>query len=138
MTVRPPGGIRIPGATLLRGLASLALAHGPGVIRRLLAVKNVYEGLERRASEDQPYWHVHMMAVQPELRGKGVGSHFLHEVLKTTAREAAPIVLTTHKVRFYQRAGFRVTQDETVAPAGAAPYRVWCMRRDGGAGQSAC
>jgi GNAT superfamily N-acetyltransferase len=133
VTVRPPGGIRVPAARLARGLASLALAVGPGVIRRLLALKNTYEALERRCAGDQPYWHVHMMAVQPELQGKGLGSALLGDALRSTRREPAPIVLTTHEainVRFYLRAGFRVTHEERAAPAGATPYTVWCMRRD--------
>jgi predicted N-acetyltransferase YhbS len=76
-----------------------------------------------------------MMAVAPELQGKGIGGALLESVLRRAARDPAPIVLTTHKainVRFYQRAGFRVTHEERVAPAGAAPYAVWCMRRDVG------
>jgi ribosomal protein S18 acetylase RimI-like enzyme len=133
VTLRPPGGIHVPGTTLARGLASLALGHGPRLVHRLLAVKNVYEALERRASEGQAYWHVHMMAVQPEFQGKGIGGALLDAALKPTVREPAPIVLTTHKainVRFYLRAGFRVTHEESVSPAGSEPYAVWCMRRD--------
>ena len=77
----------------------------------------------------------HMMAVRPELQGKGVGGALLRDALRVCARTAAPIVLTTHKainVRFYLREGFFVTHEEQVSPAGAAPYTVWCMRRDAG------
>ena len=103
------------------------------MIRRLLALKSVYEALEQRCAGGQPYWHVHMMAVLPELQGKGVGSALLDAALAPCARTPAPIVLTTHQainVRFYLRAGFRVTHEERAAPAGSAPYTVWCMRRD--------
>jgi GNAT superfamily N-acetyltransferase len=133
VTLRPPGGVRIPAARLARGLASLALAYGVGMVRRVLAVKDVYEELERRSAGGVPYWHVHMMGVQPELQGKGIGGVLLDAALAPCARTPAPIVLTTHKpinVRFYQRAGFRVTHEEQVSPAGVAAYTVWCMRRD--------
>jgi ribosomal protein S18 acetylase RimI-like enzyme len=135
VTLRPPGGIRVSGAALLRALAPFALEYGPGVIRRMLDVKRVYEALERRAAEGRPYWHVHMMAVHPELQGKGLGGRLLEEVLAGAVHGPERIVLTTHKavnVRFYQRAGFRVTQEDSVSPAGAMPYVVWCMRRDPG------
>jgi GNAT superfamily N-acetyltransferase len=135
VTVRPPGGLRVPGLRLAAGLARLALAYGTGVVRRTLAVRDVYDALERRCAGGAPYWHVHMMAVRPELQGKGVGGALLRDALRTCARTAAPIVLTTHKainVRFYLREGFFVTHEEQVSPAGASPYTVWCMRRDAG------
>jgi GNAT superfamily N-acetyltransferase len=131
VTVRPPGGIRVPPMALLRGLLALALASGPGVIRRLLRVGNMYEE-PSGAVRGLPYWHVHMMGAAG-VQGKGIGSQVLDDALKSTARVPAPIVLTTHKpinLRFYERAGFRVTHEEHVALAGAAPYTVWCMRRD--------
>jgi ribosomal protein S18 acetylase RimI-like enzyme len=133
VTVRPPGGIAAPPAALVRGLLSLALAHGARTIQRLLAVKEAYDELERDASEGRPHWHVHMMAVQPRLQGQGIGRALLDDALAITSTEAAPIVLTTHRainVRFYERAGFAVVGERNVAPAKAAPYPVWSMRRE--------
>ena len=132
VTLRPPGGMSISAPTLIRALAPFALAHGLGVLRRLSQLKNQYEHLERRAAKGTRYWHVHMMAVRPELQGKGIGGALLEEVLATTDGSAEPIVLTTHKeinVRFYQRAGFLVACKETVRLGGAEPHLVWCMRR---------
>lgn len=132
VTLRPPGGIQVQRATLLRGLFAMALTHGPGVIRRMLFVKSYYEGLEAYTASGPRYWHVHMMAVDPELQGKGIGGALLDDVLRT-ARGPEPIVLTTHKpinVPFYARARFRVTSEQTVRPLRGEPYTVWCMRRE--------
>jgi GNAT superfamily N-acetyltransferase len=135
VTLRPPGGIAVPAARMLAGLAALALTQGPGRVRRLLFVKQHYEGLEALSASGPRYWHVHMMAVAPELQGKGIGSALLEAALGT-AHGPEPIVLTTHQavnVRFYQRAGFRVVHEEEVAPPRGERFRVWCMRREAAA-----
>lgn len=132
VTVRPPGGIPIPVRALVWGLLRLSARHGTGAGRRLLRLRDAYEDLERRTAGTDRYWHVHMMAVRPALQGRGLGSGLLGEVLEGVD-DATPVALTTHQERnvvFYRRAGFEVTLDETLSLPGAAPYRVWGMRRD--------
>ena len=72
-----------------------------------------YEDLEARAAGDDPYHHVHMMAVRPELQGQGIGGALLRDVLRDVDA-SAPVVLTTHKpenVVFYRRADFEVVHE---------------------------
>lgn len=135
VTLRPPGGVPVSTFTLLRGFVPFALKHSLGVLQRLTHLGKHYEELERQAAKSRRYWHVHMMAVRPDLQGRGVGGPLLDDVLSTTDGSADPLVLTTHKeinVRFYERGGFYVASEETVRLPGVEPYLVWCMRRDPG------
>ena len=133
VTLRPPGGVSAPVATLVRAVVPFALRHGVGVVRRLAYLSATYERLEREAAGGRPYWHVHMMAVRADLQGRGIGRALFADALAAAPRAGAPIVLTTHEARnvaFYERAGFRVTAEETLRPPRATPYQVWSMRRD--------
>ncbi len=133
VTLRPPGGIPISLLTMLRrGLIPFAAAHGLGAVRRLFALKRVYDDLEEAMVAGAPHWLVHMMAVTPAQQGRGLGSRLVGEVLgaRTPGLASRPTVLTTHQERnvtFYRRAGFDVTQVRDVALGD--PYRVWCMQR---------
>jgi ribosomal protein S18 acetylase RimI-like enzyme len=130
VTLRPPGGISVPPLVLALGLLRLAVGHGFESVRRLLSLKHVYENLERRVADGEAYWHVHMMAVRPDLQGQGIGGNLLREVLAAESRRS-PVVLTTHKeinVYFYRRVGFEVVLRETVSLPGCKPYEVWGMR----------
>jgi GNAT superfamily N-acetyltransferase len=138
VTMRPPGGISISLFTMIRGgLLSFALTHGPGAIRRLLAVKEKYDAIEARLARSERHWLVHMMAVDPTRQGEGLGSRLLACILDLTVdaritRGHALAILTTHRKRnvlFYERAGFEVIGVEDVSMLSEAPYPVWSMRR---------
>jgi GNAT superfamily N-acetyltransferase len=135
VTLRPPRGVAISTLTMLRkGLVPFALEHGRAAVKRLFWLKSAYDALEAEASRRQPHWHVHMMAVRPDLQGQGLGSSLLRHVLDAAARSdaAAPTVLTTHlqaNVTYYRRAGFEVSDERTLSPPNAEAYTVWSMRR---------
>ena len=136
VTVRPPGGIRVsPLVLVLQGLVPFALREGRGALRRLFWLKEAYETLEARASRGEPHFHVHMMAISPELQGRGLGARLLATALRRSADAGSlrcPTVLTTHRpvnVTFYARAGFEVVDERRIAPPGAAAYTVWSLAR---------
>lgn len=135
VTLRPPGGIHISMATMIRrGLLPFALAHGAGAVRRLSWLKRTYDGLEQSAARGGVHRHVHMMAVRPELQGRGEGGRLLAHVLAATDASGpeAPTVLTTHRERnvvFYRRAGFEVVDERWLYPPGGTAYVVWSMTR---------
>jgi GNAT superfamily N-acetyltransferase len=137
VTLRPPGGIPISALTMLRrGLLPFAFRHGRSAVQRLFWLKNTYDALEKDAANGRPHWHVHMMAVDASLQGRGLGSQLLTEVLERTvdAQAFSPCVLTTHlpqNVVFYQRAGFEVRAERQLQPPDGAPYTVWLMAREG-------
>lgn len=135
VTVRPPGGVHVSMATMLRhGLLPLAMSRGLSTIRRLLWLKETYDALEQELGGGHPYWHVHMMAVREDRQGAGLGSHVLAAALRDCDErdDSLPVVLTTHlgkNVEFYRRAGFDVTSERTMTPPSSPPYTVWGMRR---------
>jgi GNAT superfamily N-acetyltransferase len=136
VTLRPPEGFAISLWTMVRqGLIPFALAHGRLAVRRLFALKKTYDDLEARLARGDRHWLVHMMAVDPDRQGRGVGSRLLEHVLARTTDEAtsaAPSVLTTHRERnvvFYERAGFVVDGVQRISMSSETPYRVWGMRR---------
>ena len=135
VTVRPPGGVHVSMATMLRhGLVPLALARGLSTVRRLLWLKETYDTLEGELGAGRPYWHVHMMAVREDRQGLGLGSRVLGAALTEcgSTDPSLPVVLTTHlekNVVFYRRAGFEVTSERILHPPSSSPYTVWSMRR---------
>lgn len=135
VTVRPPGGVHVSMATMLRhGLLPLALSRGISTVRRLLWLKNTYDAIEQELGAGRPYWHVHMMAVREDRQGGGVGSGVLAAAL-SDCDASIPVALTTHlekNVVFYRRAGFDVVFERTMRPPSSAPYTVWAMRREPG------
>jgi GNAT superfamily N-acetyltransferase len=135
VTLRPLGGISISRLTMIRrGLLPFAVRHGRGAVKRLLWLKDVYDGLERDLAAGDPHFYVHMMAVAPELQGRGVGGALLREVLERTGATSSrhPLVLTTHlpeNVTFYRRQGFETVWERRLAPPMGERYSVWGMRR---------
>lgn len=136
VTLRPPGGIDISTLAMLRhGLVPFALRHGRGAVRRLFWLRDTYDELEHEATGGAPHLYVHMMAVEPERQGRGVGTQLIADVLARGQREHPGVrfVLTTHlpqNVVFYRRAGFEVSSERMLSPPGGTPYTVWSMRRE--------
>jgi GNAT superfamily N-acetyltransferase len=98
VTLRPPAGVPISMLTLLRrGLLPFLLAHGREPVARLFWLKKTYDALELDAALGGAHWHVHMMAVAPELQGRGIGGRLLCRVLsqRTSTQAEVPTVLTT-------------------------------------------
>lgn len=135
VTLRPPSGVPLSMMRLLaRGLVPFAIGQGLGAVRRLLWVKNAYEALEKDVAAGQVHVFVHMMAVDPALQGRGLGSELLGRALSqaTASYGELRIVLTTHlpqNVVFYRRAGFEVWSEREMRPPGSAPYTVWSMAK---------
>jgi predicted N-acetyltransferase YhbS len=87
VTLRPPGGIPISVLTMLRrGLIPFGAAHGLGAVRRLFALKRVYDDLEEAMVAGAPHWLVHMMAITPAKQGRGLGSRLVGAVLGARTR----------------------------------------------------
>ena len=76
----------------------------------------------------EPHWYLAILGTDPAEQGRGVGSSLLGPVLARCDREQLPAYLESSKeenIPFYQRHGFRVTQELRV-PDGP---RLWSMLR---------
>lgn len=83
-----------------------------------------------RAHPRTPHWYLATLGTDPDHHGRGVGTALIRHVIDDPANadEAAYLeTLTEQNVSFYERLGFRVT-DELDVPEGG-PH-VWLMWRD--------
>jgi len=134
-TLRPPEGINTSRLAMIRhGLLPFGMANGVGAVKRLLWLKDTYERLESELSGGHAHWFLHMMAVDPDRQGQGLGGKMLAGVLSVAADRSRDLdtVLTTHlrrNVSFYERVGFRTSWERRLAPPGAEPFTVWGMTR---------
>jgi len=79
---------------------------------------------------DEPLWHLDSVGVEPEARGRGIGSELIERGLALALADRVGAVLETgnpRNVPYYETFGFRVV-DEAEAPNGGP--RIWFMRRD--------
>lgn len=138
VTLRPPEGFDISLLTMLRrGLLPFALTHGRRAVQRLLLLKSTYDALETRLADGESNWLLRMMAVDPSVQGRGLGTELVNRVLSDLdtahgTKHPPLLVLTTHtprNVTFYERSGFSVARVEDVSFAETERYSVWSMRR---------
>jgi hypothetical protein len=131
LTMRPPGGIPTTVRSILQsGIVGFGARNGIGAIRRVFALKDVYEGLEEEVTRGAPHWLFHMLAVRRDARGKGRGLELMGGLLARAG--GVPALLTTHQesnVKRFQTLGFEVVETRVLRPAGIdQPYTAYCMR----------
>jgi hypothetical protein len=137
VTIRPPGGVPISLATMVRrGLVPFVVRNGPFAVKRLFALLKAYDEIEAQMARGESHRLVHMMAVAPPEQGRGHGTRLLDEALALSTRASGeprlPVLLTTHKeanVVFYRKLGFAVADERRLTLPGAPAYPVWSMRR---------
>ena len=80
-----------------------------------------------------PHWYLDVIAVEPTLQGRGIGSRLLQAAGARADADGMPIVLLTYQPKslpLYQRHGYAVVCEGAVA---GSEVRGWGMRRDPGA-----
>ncbi|WP_231655774.1 GNAT family N-acetyltransferase, partial [Streptomyces clavuligerus] len=96
-----------------------------------------YEAVERAVDPyrpKEPVWFLGSVAVDPAAQGQGLGSAVIRPGLAAADAAGCPAFLETateRNVRLYERLGFTVTAD---LPGSDGGPRIWCMRREPGAG----
>ena len=76
------------------------------------------------------HWYLQLIGTRPEDQGQGLGSAVIDPVLERCDRDGERIYLESSKkdnIPFYERHGFRVTEEMTI-PGGNLV--VWAMWRD--------
>jgi GNAT superfamily N-acetyltransferase len=123
---KPPGKWRTSMGELL-SMAPLTI----GALRgRLLLGLTVLTAVEKKHPADPPHWYLAVLGTEPDAQGKGHGSAVLQPVLERCDREGEPAYLESSKeknIPFYERHGFKVTE-EIALPKGGPP--IWGMWRD--------
>lgn len=79
------------------------------------------------------HWLLDMLAVDPDVQGRGIGTAMLRFAMERAAADRLPLFLETgvaRNVAFYERHGF--TEMRSADAPDGGPH-VWFMRRDAGA-----
>ncbi len=123
----PPNDSKDYGVAGNLALASAILGNsGVTALRRGMAL----DGVLTKKHPKAPHYYLFAIAVDPSLQGKGIGSRLMEEALMGVDAARMPAFLENSKPRntpFYERHGFRVTE-ETVPVPGCPP--MWLMWRD--------
>ncbi len=119
----PPDLCRLSGPDRLRIMPALVMS-GPGALSRSLRWQAEWEKRDLK----ERHWHLGPLAVEPALRGMGVGSQMMERFCARMDSEGEVAYLETEtpdNVRFYERFGF-----ETVEEAEVLGNPNWFMRRE--------
>ncbi|HEX6241675.1 MAG TPA: GNAT family N-acetyltransferase, partial [Polyangiales bacterium] len=116
VTLEPPGGVPHSTAELLRHWVLPTLRHqGARTAARIARTDATFARHYRALSGDRDYWHVHAVAVEPGLQGRGVGTsllaHALAQLDRLRGSHHAPVLLSTQRERnlqLYRKFGFEL------------------------------
>ncbi|THH29806.1 hypothetical protein EUX98_g4366 [Antrodiella citrinella] len=85
------------------------------------------------ARKERGFWTLHVLAVVPESRRKGVGKALVDVIVKKA--DAANVSMITDvrdpsTVHFFQRSGFKYCCVKNVMSQGSPGFPIWRMYRD--------
>jgi ribosomal protein S18 acetylase RimI-like enzyme len=122
---KPPNKWKLGGVELLKQApGTLAVLRG-----RVGVGLSVLNMIEKQHPETPPHWHLAVLGTEPAGQGKGKGSAVLQPVLDRCDRDGEGAYLESSKERnvpFYERHGFRVTEELTIEDGPT----LWLMWRD--------
>jgi ribosomal protein S18 acetylase RimI-like enzyme len=120
---------------LRHGLLRFLRDEGLEGMRRMLYLRDRLDAFDA-STERAPHWYLHMMAVRPDLQGRGHGTALVEACLATLVDRdrALPCTLLTQRpenVVFYGRLGFReMGKRDLGGVLGQPTFVTWAMRRD--------
>lgn len=85
-----------------------------------------------KAHPKHEHWYLSLLAVDPELQGRGVGGALLAPLLERADREGLPVYLETQKesnVAWYGRFGFALVETLGLPKVANAPT-MWTLQRE--------
>ncbi|MEZ5323284.1 MAG: GNAT family N-acetyltransferase [Microthrixaceae bacterium] len=116
---------RSPRQEAARAIRSLRVMVS--LTNRVMAARLLRE-VERRHLHE-PHWYLALLATDPTVQGRGVGTALLAPVLERCDEQGIPAYLETQKrtnLSWYARSGFEVVEEVRI---GDSPP-VWCLRRE--------
>lgn len=121
----PPNKWRTSPRDMIRVGPSMLRATGTRLVRSI-RVMQVVEGRHPK----EPHWYLAALGTDPSRQGKGIGGALMAPVLERCDTEGIPAYLESSKesnIPFYERHGFRVTEELPLPSGGPS---VWLMWRD--------
>lgn len=147
LTWVPPEGVAIGLWDLVKqGVLLMPLRFGASALLRMVELMESIEQMQQRLWKGRPHGHLELVAVRPELRGRGIASRMVREHLEAVvdaqpARDEAgrplsyghPVSLTTQlesNVRLYRALGFEVVEENTLGKRSGGGVRNYFMVRE--------
>ena len=118
-----PGQWKVGVLDQLRLLPSMARINGrllPRILRALTVLESNHPA--------EPHYYLPLVGVEPEWRGRGLGTALIRPVLDRCDDEKVPAYLeaTTPRNRaLYERHGFEVTEQFSFGPGAPPLWRMW-------------
>jgi ribosomal protein S18 acetylase RimI-like enzyme len=125
----PPGVTLTPTRMVRSGMLGVPMATGLRPLARFAAANGVMEKVKARAVS-APYWQLLIVAVHPDLQGRGCGRALVSDGLEQVDKAALTSYLDTSKpsnIGFYQGLGFEVVEEAVLGQEGPP---AWGMRRN--------
>jgi ribosomal protein S18 acetylase RimI-like enzyme len=119
----PPGEGTLPLLPSLALLPRLAAATRGDTVRVLR-----FMAMSDRLHPHEPHWYLALLGVEPELHGRGYGSHLMAPVLERCDRDGVPAYLETDTPQaraLYERHGFHVTAEHPLPGDGPPVWLMW-------------
>jgi ribosomal protein S18 acetylase RimI-like enzyme len=95
--------------------------------RRALSKIRLFITIEK-AHPAQPHYYLSLLAVHPDMQGKGLGTALMQPILNICDREGIPAYLETEtesNVRFYSKRGFKVLREITTSDGLSKVWTLW-------------
>lgn len=119
----PPDRWRTGALDGLRMAWPILRAAGPRSMASMAALSAV-----EKVHPREPHWYLAVLGTDPGHQGRGIGAALLEPVLERCDQEGLPAYLESSKesnVPYYERFGFRTTDDITLARGGPTLYLMW-------------
>ena len=125
----PPGRSVSVVGMIRSGMLSVPFRVGLRAFGQFAGANGILEKIHAK-HVPEPHWYLLVVAVDPKLQGRGLGSALVEEGLARADHSNSPCYLETSEernVRFYERYGFTVI---TKVPLGRGGPPAWAMRRE--------
>lgn len=125
----PPGLTMTVGRMVRSGILMAPFQVGFRPFARFMGALEIMERIHKTHAPE-PHWYLGIVAVDPALQGRGLGSALVKEGLMQADQADCPSYLETSEQRnlaFYERHGFVVVETATLGDGGPP---AWALRRD--------
>lgn len=126
----PPEAPMSPWRMVRSGMLAAPFRTGLGPLGRFASAGGTMDKIHKRYMSG-PHWELLIVAVRPELQGRGRGSALVRDGLARADEAGLPCYLNTNtpaNLPLYERFGFTVLEEAALGKDGPP---AWGMRRDG-------